>query len=179
MLPYYTYVDGYGVTQTGKPQALPAVVTGTLTTLPANPLGIFYSKNNITLGDCVVPGSIVLCGANKNLTISGNAIVHHSTGMAAVIVPGSLQFNADAMPKSLVVDGLCWIGGNITSTGAVASNCLLQIDGSLMMYSPTASISGSVLGTINVNYVTQHVQVPTFSNVNCTPQSVAIVHWGM
>src|SRR5205085_7195175 len=93
--PSYTYTDSNGVQHTGTPQLLGATVTGALTAAASNPKNVWYTNNNVTLGDCTINGTIVVTGAGKKIVVDGNAQVTAASGMPAVVVAGDIQFAAN------------------------------------------------------------------------------------
>jgi hypothetical protein len=176
-VPHYSYVDSSG-THTGTAQLLGATVSGTLTGNVSNPMNVWYTDDDVTLGNCTVNGTIVLRGAGKKLIVDGAAHITASSGMPAVLVSSSIQFESDLTTKSLTVDGLCWTGGNITTSSGAALNCSMQVNGALMMSSASPQVSTNIVGIVAVNYDSTKVQIPTFASVNCTPKSVKILQWG-
>jgi len=90
------------------------------------------------------------------------------------------QFAADALPKSLTVDGVCWIGANIATVSNLnASDCTVHITGALMTGPSVSGVSAKYDGLISVTFDTSKVQVPNFSRVGATPKSVKILRWGI
>src|SRR5262249_36609123 len=178
--PYYTYRDANGATQTGHPQLIGATVTGTLTPAGDNPMNVWYANNNVTLGDCTVNGTIVVRGAAKVLNLTGNPRVTRHDGLHGLLVSNSIRLLQGTGTKRLTVDGLCYTGNNITSTGMTAYDCEMIVNGALMMSGPASSpITPLYVGTITVNYLPQNVNIPDFSNTNKVPQSVKLVRWGL
>jgi hypothetical protein len=177
--PYYTYRDSNGVVQTGTPEIITGPITGALVPAPTNPKNVWFVNNNVTLGDCVINGTIVVRGGGRTLTVTGNAHITPHEGMPGLIVSNSIRFQADSLPKSLVVDGLCWTGNNIVTTGVEAYNCHLEVNGALMMAGPGPAVSNLYNGTIAVKYVPQNVNLPDLAVSNRIPQSIKIVRWGI
>ena len=180
-VPYYNYRDANGAVQVGYPQVLPATVTGTLAPAVTNPMNVWYANDSVTLGDCAIDGTIVIRGAARNLNVAGVARVTPRAGMPGVIVNGSIRFQAGvATLKQLTVDGVCYTGTNVSSTGLFATNCELVVNGALMLSSPSSVPIASALfaGPVTVNYVSANVRVPDLSTSNRVPTSVKIVRWG-
>jgi len=176
--PYYTYVDVDGTTKTGYPQLLPATAVGTFVPAVNNPKNVWYSNNSVNLASFTINGTIVLRGATRRLTVFDTAHITARSNMPAIVAAGTIAFASDSLDKELVVDGLVWTGKPIGTNGAAATGCTLQINGALLLDSSVNGISANYDGTINVSYDATKVQVPNFSTVGTTPQSVRILRWG-
>lgn len=176
--PFYTYKDSNGNTQIGTPQVLGASVTGTLTPAVNNPMNVWYTDNDLTLGDCTINGTIFARGAGRKVTIAGNAIVSAHSGMPAFLVNSNVLWPGTSAAKSLTVDGLLWTAGSFVASSGTATNCTTTVNGALMMSSSTPRIHSSYSGVLNVTYNASKVTLPDFCSANKTPQSVTILKWG-
>jgi hypothetical protein len=176
--PYYNYVDTDGTTKVGYPQLLPAVVIGEYLPAANNPKNVWYTNNATTFTDFILNGTLVMRGSTRRMGIFGNVQITAMENMPALVLNGPMQFSTDLDPRDVVIDGLCWMAGNITTTGTPATGCSLTINGALLFGSSATGVGANYLGTINVTYDSAKVQVPNFSSVGATPQSVRILRWG-
>ena len=179
-IPYYNYVDVDGTTKIGYAQPLAAVTTGSLTPDASNPKNVWYADSMVVLTNVNMTGTIVMRDPARRLTIMDTAHITAMDNMPALISAGPIAFAADATVKELNIEGLCWIGGSITTVGALpATNCSIVIDGALLCGPTVHSVSASYGGTINVTFDANKAQVPNLSTVGATPQSVKILRWGI
>ena len=177
-IPYYSYLDDAGVQHAGTPQLISGVITGTLTPAASNPKAIYYATDNLSLGQCAIDGSIVLTGANTKLTVTDAAHITARSGMPALIVPDSVLFRSDTASKSLNVDGVCWIGNGISTTGNAPSTSSMVVNGALL-FGGTTPVIGEFVGAISVTFDASKASAPLLSDVDRTPHSISIVQWGI
>jgi hypothetical protein len=176
--PFYAYQDSNGNTLIGTPQVLGASVTGTLTPAVNNPMNVWYTDDDLTLGDCTINGTIFARGAGRKVTIAGDVIISARSGMPALLVNSNILWPGTGTPKSLTVDGLLWTSGAFMSSSGTAHHCATTVNGALMMASSTPRIHSSYSGTVDVTYNASKVTLPDFCSADKTPQSVTILKWG-
>jgi Tfp pilus assembly protein PilX len=169
--PVYNYPGGTGEAQ----QLLVTTVAAALIGDARNPANVWYTNQNITISTAVITGTIVVTGTHS-VTVTGINIIRPVSGMPGLIVSGDLKFSS-LLTKSLIVQGVCWIGGDIKSASGVANNCTLQV-AALMM--PTASTidANKVKGVINCAYNANQTNVTDLSSTNRIPQYVRVLGWG-
>jgi hypothetical protein len=176
--PYYTYVDVDGTTKTGYPQQLPAVAVGVYTPNANNPKNVWYANNSVSLSSFELNGTVVLRAANRRLTVFDTCHITAQSNMPAIVSAGTIAFASNDDYKELVVDGVVWTGKPIGTNGAATTSCVTQINGALLLDSSVNDISANYDGTIDVTYDASKVQIPNFTTVGATPQSVRILRWG-
>lgn len=177
--PTYQYVSAAGIVETGTAQLLSAVETGSPTPAPTNPKNVWYANSSVTLTNFVLNGTLVLRGPSAKLIIVDTAKITARANMPALVVESAIQFLSDAIPKSLTVDGVAWIGEQVaTTSGLDAWNCELKINGALLTGPNVHGVSNKYHGTVSVDYVPANVNVPNLSAVGSTPSSVKILRWG-
>jgi hypothetical protein len=178
--PYYNYVDVDGTTKTGYPQPLSAVTGGALIAVAANPKNVWYADSTVVLVNVTLNGTLVMRNPAAQLAIMDTAHITAMDNMPAIVSAGPIAFDATADPKELNIEGLCWIGANITTIGAQpATNCNMLIDGALLCGTSVHAVNANYGGSINVTFNASKVNVPNFSTVGATPQSVKILRWGI
>jgi hypothetical protein len=176
--PYYNYVDSDGTTKIGYPQLLPAVAVGEYLPNVNNPKNVWYTNNATILTDFILNGTLVMRGATRRMGVFGNVQIAARENMPALVLNGPIQFSDDVITRDVIIDGLCWVAGNITTTGTPAMDCSLTVNGAMLFGSSATGVHANYLGTISVTYDEDKVQVPNFSSVGATPQSVKILRWG-
>ena len=112
-----------------------------------NPGSVYYCtlssgtlSGNITLNGTLIMTAGLLNDTGATITITPKP------GYPALIVNNNLNFSG--LGKSLTVNGVCWIGGNISSS--LLSGGTLNVNGSLMLGSSNPTINTS-LGTVKLN----------------------------
>ncbi|CAN5695535.1 hypothetical protein BH09PLA1_BH09PLA1_30720 [soil metagenome] len=180
--PYYRYFDGTSY-QTGYAEELPAVAAGEFLPGPQNPKNVWYANGDVSLGAFILNGTLVLRGAGKNLIVNDVAHIAPDKNMPALVVAGAIQFASNADDKALNVDGLCWVGGGISTTGSSSTNCAMNIIGALLQGPDAHDVSANITPKpgvgLKIQFLAKKVAAPNFSNVGATPQSVAILRWGI
>jgi len=121
---------------------------------------VFYTTGSLTLSGTVnLTGTVVVPG---DLYINSNAITitTKKTGQPALIVGGNLVFKGTGVlpsSRTLNVNGLCWIGGNMIGNSGLLSTCNFNVTGALMWGASTACIDTSSIGgssAVHVNWPT-------------------------
>jgi hypothetical protein len=162
-LPSYPTTTGTGTAQ---------LVSGTIASFPAanasNPDAVYYSNGSLTLSNGTFTGTLVV-KSGSNLNINGNAvtITTKKTGQPALVVGKDLVFQGMLLnTRSLTVNGLCWLGGNLTSSG-VATADQFTVNGALMWGGSNPKIDTT--GMLSTSYV--HVNWPSSANDTQTKDS--------
>jgi hypothetical protein len=156
---------------------LSGVTLQTLNTT-TNPANVWYSTAARTLsGNTTIPGTLMMIGTTSNLKISGNIRITPKTGMPGLIVQNDVQYSGSS--RKLRVDGIAWVGGNITTDGLAASSSTLEIYGGLMLGSANSTFSNLLSGTGTISYssTTASNMPADFSTANQTPQNIRIESW--
>jgi Tfp pilus assembly protein PilX len=162
-LPAYPTTTGTGTAQ---------LVSGSISSFPAangtNPDAVYYSNGSLTLANGTFNGTLIV-KSGSNLNINGNAVFINSkkTGQPALVVGKDLVFTGVLLnTRALTVNGLCWLGGNMTSSG-VATADQFTVNGALMWGGSNPKIDTT--GLLTTSYV--HVNWPTSANDTQTKDS--------
>jgi hypothetical protein len=157
-------------------------------TAPAsNPGNVYYvDQDTILSGTINFIGTLIVTN-NKSLTINSSSVtITAKPGYPALIVSKDIIFTGGG--KSLKVNGVCWVGGNLTGTGTLPSGTF-TVNGSLMWGGTNPKIDTS-LGKLTatsklvVTYPTSSTidaavpdlcYVPELCDEDPTPQSVKIL----
>jgi hypothetical protein len=173
--PYYTY---QGATYTAE--ALTANVSGgTLQTsnVAANPANVWYSTATRTLsGTVTIPGTLMVVGSTSSLKIAGNVRITPKSGMPGLIVEKDIQYSG--LLRKLRVDGLTWVGNNVTTDGLAATGTL-EVYGAMMFGGSTPSFGTLLTGSATIRFDATNVNnLPAdFSTSFQTPQSIKVQTW--
>jgi Tfp pilus assembly protein PilX len=175
---YASYTDVSG--QSGTAQLLtPGSLSNTTlnSTSAANPDGVFIVNGNLTLKNTVtINGSLIV---NGSLTLSSGATVKVNTnatacdGIPALVVTGTVTMGGPGTTK-LTVQGLTWLGGNITVSGGGNSADNITITGAMLM--DQGAIQSVYKGKINVTYNSTWAAAPNLAPPN-TPVNLKIATW--
>jgi hypothetical protein len=173
--PYYTY---QGATYTAE--LLSANVSNaTLQTANTvtNPANVWYSTATRTLGGSVtIPGTLMVVGTTSSVKIAGNVRITPKSGMPGLIVEKDIQYSG--LGRKLRVDGVMWVGNNVTTDGLSASGTL-EVYGALMFGGTTPSFGSLLLGSATIQFDATNVNnLPSdFSTSFQTPQSIKVQTW--
>jgi hypothetical protein len=170
------------------------LVSGTISSFPVanatNPDAVYYATNNLTIG-----GNVTLTGtliAQQNLTINATTvtITTKKTGQPALVVGGNLIFNGVLLnTRTLNVNGLCWLGGNVAGSGILVSDHF-NVTGALMWggSNPRFDNSNGLLGnaTVSVSWPStggqtkdypnwDYLYVPNLCDEGQTPKTLKVI----
>jgi Tfp pilus assembly protein PilX len=177
---YHTYTSG-GVTCNADVQSA-STLTGsagvtTLGSSVSNPAGVWYTTGNLTLGDNVKIDGTLICGGN--LIVNGaNIVVTPKSGYPGVVVTGNFQVNQTL--KSMTVNGICYVGGQLKSSGVwvtLAQASTLTVKGGLLIGN-ASPISSSYNAVTNVTLNTTMNLAPELSTAGRTPIGIQVLRWG-
>lgn len=150
------------------------LVSGTITSFPvanaSNPDAVYYANGNITIGSNVTLNGTLIVKSPYNLTINTTTvnITTKKTGQPALVVGGNLIFNGVLLnTRTLNVNGLCWLGGNVSGSGILVADHF-NVTGALMWggSSPRFDNSNGLLSsaTVVVNWPSSGGQTKDYPN---------------
>ncbi len=123
-----------------------------------NPLAVYYiptdqtvSKNLVLNGTLITNGKLTI--ATPSVTISAQS------GMPALVANTDVQFSGSS--RTLNVNGLGWIKGQVTKLGAIGASNAFKVNGALQ-FASTGAISSTYSGTVTVTYDPTSAIVPDF-----------------
>lgn len=173
-LPNYTY-NG----QTYTASVIPAATANRtlLANATTNPLNVWYATGDVTLtGTVILDGTLVIAGTTRSLIINGNGIdIRAKPGMPALIVGKDVRFQATG--HQLKVEGLAWIGDDVTTASALNTNLTLEVKGALMFGGATPTVASGFKGTFKSEFDASLADVPELSGVGQVPSSVKVISW--
>jgi hypothetical protein len=155
------------------------LITGRLQTLNVltNPANVWYSNSTVTLRDAEIDGTIVVRGSGTDVIIEGSSTVRSAnSALPAIVVRDDLLFRSGAV-TSLSVEGILWIGDDISVTSGSSTSCSLQVRGSLLMGGTGSIVKTNFRGTVTVVYDELKVRAPDLSNSNRWPTGMRVLSW--
>ena len=153
-------------------------VSGTLQTPDPerNPANVWYATQTITINNLTLDGTLVLLGSTSTLRYQGSSTITAKEGMPAVVVGGNLTVVA-AANTHLTVNGLLWIGGDLTATSTASTTCSLTVNGAMLMSRIGNSTDTTFRGPITINYDESKVRLPELTKKNRTITGMSLVQW--
>ena len=148
------------------------LVSGTINSFPvanaSNPDAVYYATGNATLGANVTLTGTLICRQNLTINATTVNITTKKTGQPALVVGGNLIFNGVALnTRTLNVNGLCWLGGNVSGTGILCTDNF-NVTGALMWggTNPRFDNSNGLLsnGSVVVNWPSSGGQTKDYPN---------------
>lgn len=170
------YLDGHRYYAEPLPST---VITGRLQTLNmlTNPANVWYSNSTVTLRDAVIDGTIVVRGGGTDLVIEGsNTVRSVNSALPAVVVRDDLLFRGGQV-TSLSVEGICWIGDDISVIGTSSTTCSLHTRGALLLGGTGSLVRTRFRGTVTVDYDELKVRAPDLANTNRWPTGMRVLSW--
>lgn len=149
-----------------------------------NPAGIFYALGAITLqSNVTINGTLYVKRVSSaststvgRLTLDGaNVVIRAQDGYPALIVDEKIRLLNNT--RSTSVYGLVWAGDGIIKGSLLQSTHSLKVFGGMMFAGTGAPIDSLFTGTIRLEYKPEYLNVPDFSTLNTTPESVKILSW--
>jgi hypothetical protein len=188
-LPTYTTASG----GTGTAQLITSSSISSFPTVSGtNPDAVFYYNSNLSINAGTYNGTLVVTNGHT-LSIAGNGVVINTkkTGQPALIVGSNIIFAGGvlATTRALTVNGVCWLGGNMSATGTLLPTTQFTVNGALMWGGSNPTIdTSSILGSsyVHVNWPSSGGQsmdspnwdllyVPLLSDENQTPKTIKLI----
>ena len=181
-LPTYKTSDTADALSSATVTAATNLVTGK----PNNPGNVwYYTTGDVTMTGTVTLNGTLVVGNGKNLIIGGAVTINPKTGYPGLIVANNIEFSGTA--RKLTVNGVCWLGQNVTGTGTTPQGTL-TVNGSLMWGGTSPKFDTTKLLTpaskIIVTWPTgaatkdpptpDTVYCPDLTDIDQTPQSIKL-----
>lgn len=140
--------------------------SGTLGPTDSNPLGVYYSDNDVlmTAQGLTINGTLHV--RNGKLKLKNNVTINAPAGMPGLIVENDVTFNGSR--RKLTVNGLSWIGGKLTRDG-ITSNNEITFNGAVQ-FGSSGAVDSALSATVKINYDRAKAAAVDFTpNSNTTP----------
>jgi hypothetical protein len=125
-LPVYKSTDAADLLTSATVTASTNLVTAKLN----NPGNVwYYNGGDVTMNGTITLNGTLVVGSGKNLIIGGTVTINPKTGYPGLIVANNVEFSGSA--RKLTVNGICWVGQNLTGTGTLPQGTL-TVNGALM-----------------------------------------------
>jgi len=139
-----------------------------------NPAGVYVCAGTLDLtGNNNIKGTIVTSGGALRISGTGNSITP-TAGFPAVVVDTDITFKATG--STVDIQGLAYIGGKVTRSGAY-TGCKLNILGGLL-YGGSSTISLDATVALQITHDRAKASIPSLlTSGTPQPTSVSIVSW--
>jgi len=170
----YTYNGlSYAATKLNAP-SLPYTIANNTTLGPTalNPLGIYWADTDVTaLNNVTINGVLIVRGAGFLLR-GNNTTFNAPQGWPALLVDNDLTVEKNNF--QIVINGLAWIGGNVTTIKTSTSSSYLTINGSLLVNGSTG-IDPNFDSTVTLNWDPK--AAVAWFGITATPPWVKVLSW--
>ena len=142
---------------------------------PTNPAGVYFVNGDMSLlGSNTINGTLLVRGGSLTVSTLYNKITAQP-GFPALVVDQDIVVSG--LAAGLEVNGLTWVGRNITSV-LINTGSVVNINGALVMGGNGNFSSSYTTGALNITYDSTKAYAPTLSStVSQVPVSVEVVEW--
>lgn len=166
---------GYAQQLAGAPVASPVAAAD-------NPGRVFFYSNamtpdlNLTTAGLAINGTLVVKGGSLSVRANG-IVINPVAGMPALLVERDV--NMYRTNNTLDVNGVAWIGRNITWTPVLGTSTgtSLRVNGALLMPAGSLINAPGALGGIALKHVPAKTDVPLLSRVPQPGKAVTVLSW--
>lgn len=170
------YLDGHRYYAEPLPTTF---VTGRLQTLNVlvNPANVWYANTTVTLHNAEIDGTIIVRGGGADVIVEGTNVVRSArSDLPAIVTRDDLLFRS-GMTAQLSVEGILWIGDDISVTSGSSTNCSLQVRGAMLLGGTGSIVRTGFRGPITIDHDPEKVRAPDLSNSNRWPTSLRVLSW--
>jgi hypothetical protein len=191
-VPAMTSVNFYGADQADRKYLMPDGTVGyaqQLAAAPAvspvaaadNPGRVFFYSNAMApdlalTSNVPINGTLVVKGGSLSVRAPG-IVINPAPGMPGLVVERDV--NMYRTNNTLDVNGVAWIGRNITWTPVLGTSTgtSLRVNGALLMPAGSAVNAPGLLGGVALRYDATKVDVPLLSRALQPGRSVTVLAW--
>lgn len=155
------------------------IVTGRLQTpnVLTNPANVWYCNGTVTLRDATIDGTLVVRGSGTDVIVEGTNVVRAArSDLPALVTRDDLLFRSGTN-ANLEVEGILWVGDDISTTGGSSTTCSLRVSGALLLGGVGSLVKTNFRGPITIDYDPQKVRAPDLTNRDRWPLSLRVLSW--